>query len=155
MAKDSKQVMIEGARIIFRNFEGKEAQYNVAGTRNFAVVLPEDTAETLLQDGWNVKFLEPREEGDTVTPYIQVTVNFKNRPPRVVMISGDVRTNMDEKNIALLDWADIQNVDVIFVAYEWNVNGKTGLKAYLKSLYVTVEEDELERKYRDLEVQDD
>jgi hypothetical protein len=150
MAKENKQVIIEGARIIFRNFEGKEAQYNRAGDRNFAIVLPEDTAEQLLQDGWNVKFLEAREEGDTITPYISVAVNFKNRPPRVVMISGDVRTNMDTENIALLDYADIQNVDCIFVAYEYNVNGKSGIKAYLKSLYVTVEEDELERKYAEI-----
>jgi hypothetical protein len=151
MAKDSKQIVIEGAKLIFKNFEGKEGPFNMKGSRNFSVVLPPEYAEQLLQDGWNVKFLEPREEGDTPTPYLGVAVNFQNRPPRVVMISGTRRTNLTEKTVEVLDWADISNVDLIITPYEWTVNDKSGIKAYLKSLYVTIEEDELERKYAEPE----
>jgi hypothetical protein len=31
--------------------------------------------------------------------------------------------------------------------YAWDVNGKTGVKAYLKTLFVTIDEDALELKY--------
>lgn len=147
MADDRKQFMVEGARLIFRNFEGREDQYNRAGDRNFSVILDPATAQEMLKDGWNVKTLDPREEGDDVTYLIQVAVSFKNRPPRVVMLTSTSRTNLDEDSVAALDWADIANADLIAVAYEWTVNGKSGIKAYLKSLFVTVEEDELERKY--------
>jgi hypothetical protein len=47
----------------------------------------------------------------------------------------------------MLDWADIKSSDLICRAYEWDVNGKTGIKAYLQSLFVTIEEDYLDRKY--------
>jgi hypothetical protein len=145
---EANTFMIENARIIFRNFEGKEGQYNRNGDRNFAVVIPDEkTAQDMLKDGWNVKYLQPREEGDDPTPYIQVAVSYKNRPPRVVMMTSMARTILSEDNIEILDWADIKSSDLICRAYEWDVNGKTGVKAYLQSLFVTIEEDYLERKY--------
>jgi len=139
--------MIEGAQLMFKNLAGKEDQFNRAGNRNFCVLLPDDVGETMLQDGWNVKFLEAREEGDTPKPYIQVSVGFDNYPPKIVMITSVGRTNLTEATVETLDWADILTVDLIARGYEWVVQGKSGVKAYLKSMYVTIDEDPLERKY--------
>lgn len=152
MADEAKTFMVEDARLIFRNFSGKEGPYNRDGDRNFAVILDPKTAETMIKDGWNVKYLDSREEGEPDTPYIQVSVNFKNRPPRVVMITSTSRTNLNEGSIEVLDWADIRVADLIARGYDWNVNGKSGTKAYLQSLFVTIEEDALERKYAANEV---
>lgn len=140
-------VTVEDARIIFRNFAGKEGQYNRAGSRNFAVILDDETAEQMIKDGWNVRFLQPRDDGDNPTPYIGVEVSYKNRPPKCVMITSTARTVLNEETIEVLDYADIRTVDIIFRAYTWEVNGKTGIKAYLQTLFATIEEDELERKY--------
>jgi hypothetical protein len=157
MPQNDNTVLMEGVKIIFRNFEGKEGQYNRAGDRNFAVLLDAGVAEAMSRDGWNVKWLKPREdaeEGEEPQAYLQVTANFdKGRPPRVVMITTRGRTNLDENTVEMLDWADIQNTDMIVRPYEWSVNGKTGVKAYLQSIYVTVEEDDLERKYAEMDQQ--
>lgn len=156
MADDAKTFMVEDARLIFRNFSGKEGQYNREGDRNFAVVLDDKAAEAMLADGWNVKYLAAREEEDeTPTPYISVTVNYNNRPPRVVMITSTARTHLNEDSVDVLDWAEIRTCDLIARAYEWTVNGKSGIKAYLQSMFVTIEEDELERKYAIQELAED
>lgn len=148
MADTAKTFMVEDATIIFRNFAGKEGQYNREGDRNFAVILTEDVAERMLKDGWHVRYLEAREEGDVDTPYISVAVNFKNRPPRVVLLTtSGTRTQLDENSVEVLDWADIQTADLIARGYDWAVGDKSGTKAYLQSLFVTIEEDALERKY--------
>jgi hypothetical protein len=147
MVDQAKTFMVEDARIIFRNFAGKEGQYNREGDRNFAVILTPEVAEQMLADGWNVRYLDGREEGDPDTPYIAVSVNFSNRPPRVVVITSTARTQLDEASVEVLDWADFKTVDLIARGYDWNVNGKTGTKAYLQSLFATIEEDALERKY--------
>jgi hypothetical protein len=154
MPLNDNTVMMEGVRIIFRNFAGKEGQYNREGDRNFAVLLDETIATAMAEDGWNIKMLKPREDDEENTPpqaYLPVSVNFKGRPPRIVLITSRGRTNLDEDTVETLDWVDIINVDLIVRPYEWTVNGKSGIKAYLQSIYVTIEEDPLEIKYSELD----
>jgi len=141
---------MENARIIFRNFAGKEGKYNREGDRNFCVLLDHATAESMVNDGWNIKVLKPREEGEPGDPYIQVSIGFKVRPPTIVMVTSRGRTTLSEDELELLDWVDIEFVDLIVNPYEWSVNGKTGIKAYLKSFFVTIHEDYLVRKYQDV-----
>lgn len=142
-------VVLEDARLLFRNFTGKEGMYNREGDRNFSVLLEPHVAEAMARDGWNIKQLDPREEGDQPQPYIQVAVNFRGRPPRIVLIATHGRTNLGENDVSLLDWAELKTVDLIIRPYEWTVNGRTGVKAYLKSIYATINEDPLELKYAD------
>lgn len=145
-------VVMENVRIIFRNFAGKEGDYNREGDRNFSVCLDDPVAEAMAKDGWNVKWLKAREEGEEEQAYLQVSVNFrKGRPPKVVMLTSRGRTTLGEAEVEMLDWADIANVDLIVNPYPWAIGDKFGIKAYLKSMFVTINEDALELKYADVE----
>jgi len=154
MKKDSKKVtsniQIEGARIGFRNFSGKAGQYNAAGLRNFCVFIDHDLAETLENDGWNIRWLEPRDDQEDKQGYLQVSVSYENIPPKIIMMTGKGKTLLDEDSISLLDWAEIEETDLVIRPYNWEVSGKSGVKAYVKTMYVTLVEDEFEKKYYDV-----
>ena len=150
MPQDS--ITIEGARLVFRNFAGKEGKYNREGDRNFCVLLESELANRLAAEGWNVKSLRGREEGDPEQPYLMVAVGYgKGRPPRVVMVTSKGKTTLSEDEVEVLDWVDIKTVDLIVRPYNWSVRDASGVKAYLRSIYIVIEEDALELKYADLQ----
>ena len=146
----TENLVIEGAKLIFKNFAGEESKFNRRGNRNFCVVLEQEDAMNLMDAGWNIKELNTRED-EAPLYYLQTSVSFDNIPPKVVLISGRTKTMLDDTTIDTLDYAEIANVDLIIRPYHWEVNGKTGIKAYLKTMYVTVEVDEFAAKYEDIE----
>lgn len=147
-------ISVENARIIFRNFAGKESKFNAKGKRNFCLVLDNDVAEDLKDIGWNIKYLSPRDPDDVPQAYLQVAVAFDNFPPKIWLITGGKKTELNEETVSVLDYAEIENVDVIVRPYIWEVNGKSGVKAYVKNMYVTIAENEFEKKYRNLDEED-
>lgn len=144
-------LMIENAQVLFRNFAGMEKPFNSEGDRNFCVILDPDQAEDLKAKGWNVKQLRALEEGDEPKPYIQVSVNYKKgRPPRVILITASGRVDLGADEVKMLDYADVKNWDIVLNPYSWEVGDNSGIKAYLKNAYVTLNQDEFDLKYADI-----
>ena len=144
-----KNITIENARLCYRNFSGKEGgKYNKEGQRNFCVFIPPDIAPELEDDGWNVRWLKPREDGDPEQPYLSVGVTFDYYPPNITLITSGGETRLNEDEVNMLDWVDIELADLTLRPYNWEVGDKTGKKAYLKTLYVKIIEDEIEKKYQ-------
>lgn len=135
-------LQIDDARIIYRNFSGEGSKFNREGDRNFSLIIDDPAvADELVAQGWNVKIREPREEGDNPFIHLPVKVKFNDRGPRIYLITGDRRNELDEESVGILDNVDIISVDLDIRPYDWEVNGKTGRTAYLHSMRVIQEVD--------------
>jgi hypothetical protein len=144
---------IYDVKLIWRNFSGEEKQFNPKGQRNFSILIGPDDAQAMLADGWNIKFMKPQEGDDPNEPlqaHLPVKVNFNGRPPKIVMVTRKGKTALDEDLVGALDYVVIAKADIIINPYRWNVSGKSGITAYCKSLYITIQEDELDLAYADI-----
>ena len=131
----NNKLAIDNARIIFKNFTGKDDKFGREGDRSFSIVIEDDAlAEQLANDGWNVKPLTPRDPDEKVNHFIKVKISFKVRPPKIWLLTNHKRTLLDEDTIATLQYARIENADVVVSPWRWEVNGKTGIAAYLETL---------------------
>lgn len=151
-----KTLIIDDARIIFRNFSGAQSKFNREGERNFALVIDnKESADILIKDGWNVKVKPPRDEDDTPLMYLPVKVKFNERGPKVYLNSGDRFIELvhsddpEEDMVRNLDTIDIASVDMDIRPFDWEVNGKTGRTAYLEKIHVIQEIDRFKARYED------
>lgn len=152
-AKRSKLTLMD-VRLLFRNFEGKEGMYNKEGDRFFHVALDEELGLELEAEGWNVKWLNSRDD-EPPLGHIQCALNFHpdRRPPKVVLITSRGKKQLDLETLMLADMVDIESADVLIGASHWenpNIGKGKGIKAYANEVFITVRESELDLKYADV-----
>lgn len=146
-----------GQQLIFRNFEGAAGKYNNAGDRNFCLIIDDELAGELQSKGFTVKHTKARDDYDAV-PYIKIKVGFTLKdgtdnpyPPKIYKIDSTGMKALDKSTVKFLDGARIKNVDLIFSAYSYEDRdtGEIRYSAYLRNLYATIEENDLEREYNE------
>lgn len=149
----TEDLKLENIRPMWRNFAGEKRLYNESGKRIFSIPLDEPLALELREIGWNIRDNSKKVKEDPnkeLLYHLDVTVKMDGkRPPRIFMItkSQNRRTQLDEDTLVLLDYAEFDLVDVIIRPFNWDVQGKQGVAAYLKTGFFTIHEDDLEKKY--------
>jgi hypothetical protein len=142
---------IQNARLIYKNFSGAAKTFNAKGLRNFHVVLDPDQAKMLEKDGWNIKWPKPRDDGEERNPTLKVAVRFENFPPYAAIITQSGRkVELDEDSIGTLDSAEIETVDLKITGSYYEMEGRSGFKAYLNQIFVTLSKTDLMGKYADI-----
>ena len=145
-------LQIDDARIIFKNFEGRGDKFNREGDRNFSLLIEDpNTADALIAEGWNVKIKPARDEDENDFMRLPVKLKFTDYGPKVYLVSGDRRVELDEESIGCLDNIDIESIDMDIRPYDWDVNGRTGRTAYLQSMQVTQRIDRFAARYANME----
>lgn len=137
------------AHIIFKNFAGVGGVYNREGDKNFCLLLSQEEADILTNNGWNVKVRPPRDEDDEPTYYTQIKVAFGNYPPNIWKVTKNGhKVRLDADTVGELDNLMIQHLDICVRPYHWvRPDGSEGVKGYLKTMYVIAEEDEFADMY--------
>ena len=145
---------IKDAKIFSRNFSGRPGTYNDEGERNFCVILDDEIADRLKQDGWNVKYLRPRDDNDEPVPFIQVNVRFNHDPekkrfpdPIIYIVSSTGKTRLYEDEVTALDYGYFEKWSVSIRPHRWSYGNRAGVKGVLKTLYATISEDEIDLMY--------
>ena len=152
--------------LMFPNFEGREVRdkntgriYNKEGDQNFCVAIPDELADDLIAEGWNVKVYEDND--GNVTKYIKVKINW--HPTKVDYIpdmntitnrkTGEkVSTKLDEETSKLLSISTLKDIDISIrrSAYR-DDDGNWKPTARLAGAWATLHQSYLADKWNDLQ----
>jgi hypothetical protein len=150
-------IKIEDANIGHRNFRGLPTKFRDT-SKTFSLFMSQEQGEELAKDGWNIKYTKPRDPDDDIKSFLSVKLNMNEDSrffSKVVQITSNGKLVLNEKTVGNLDTAEIEKVDLIVRSREWkDDDGNERVKAYLKAMYVTLVEDELEEKYSDIPYRD-
>lgn len=153
----STKITIRGAQLApykFRNFEGRETEYNKAGDRNFVIFLDKEFAQKIEAEGAPVAWKPDKYNDGELRAQMKVHVKYRNRrgepmvPPKVVLVTRKGQTQLSEETIGMLDSADIEKCDLILSQYANGASMGPENSVALKTMYVTLAEDEFADEYR-------
>lgn len=147
-----KIIQIDDAHLLWRNFKGREEEFNRKGDRNFNIVI--ETAEqynALKEDvndygiPWNIAVKESA-DGSDPRMTMKVKVKFSDRGPNIYLIAGNSRTKLTEETVGILDDITIARVDLDIRPYDDTISGKPFRAAYLKNMEVIQDIDRFEAR---------
>lgn len=143
------ELTLRGVRLIYRNFSGRPLKFNPEGRRNFSVIIENpELANSLIADNWNLKPLNKRDMDEQDAWHLPVAVVYGKYPPVIRVLSQSGGMIYDESMLPNLDFANITNVDLIINPRRYEKDGEIRVKAYLRSMNVTIFEDELEIEFK-------
>lgn len=152
----NKKITIRDAQIApykFRNFEGRETEYNRKGDRNFVIFLEKGLAQQLEADGAPISWKPDRYNEGEMRAQMKIHVKYRDRkgnpmiPPKVVLVTKKNNTQLDEDTIGMLDSAEIEKCDLVLSQYANGASMGPENSVALKTMYVTLSEDEFADEY--------
>ena len=153
-----KLLKIKNPEIFQINFAGRITDRNPNGRRQFSWKIPTDElAEQLKADGWNVWYTKESEKYGESRPCIDVEIRYHQEKelqylnPKIYKVTSKKKTLLTEDLVADLEKDEIIDIDLWINPSYWNVNGKSGIKAYVDTMWITVEEDDTIEKYAHLD----
>lgn len=150
------KIKIKHAAMFAKNFSGKKTD---DGKRSFCVYLndldnirykeedyvnPEEFAQALRLDGWNVKQSKYDDDDGNPQFFIPVEVRFDPYPPEVLVHVNGKDVEYTEEMVGALD--KLTNFDIIdaYVSIRprvWDDHGNFRVKAFLNKLELEVDDD--------------
>lgn len=172
-----REMTLEGCRIFYPNFAGRATDYTAEGDRYFSVVIPEEIAQYLEQNGLPFRRLKPRPDDDPnepTTAIIKVKIGGIYFPDVMTLVSNGGYVSHTPETIGQLDRIQYQrsgmsrvrfdNLDIVTKAPDgvypfMNIDLKVKLSYiqkfkrytwYLEWMRAWVESDYLDEKYAKL-----
>lgn len=146
-------IEIEDVKIkwAFSHFDGKADTFNDPGDHNFTIILPPEQALDLQEQGWSIRKLDPREEGDDPEYTLKVKISYRFEPPKIYLIKNGRKIRADEQDLSDIKRATTEQISVIIQPSRWVHGNNSGITAYVKELYAKIRQSRFEEMYEDYE----
>lgn len=134
----------KGHDMLWRNFRGLPTKFT-KDKMWFNIVLPEEAALDLMDDGWKIK--KHDDDPEDIFYTLKVNVNFNYKPMKIFRISNGRMVELrDREEAGGLDYDKIKEFECVIMAYR-KPEIFDGVSASLETLWVEVSRSDLYDKY--------
>ena len=149
---------LESPKIFMTNFAGVPSNNNPQGHRQFAMEIPtQEMADAMKAEGWSVWYTKESERYGEPRPCITVEMRYHHEKdleylnPKIYKCTRNNPrgTLLTEDLLGDLENDEIEDIVLWINPSHWSVNGKEGIKAYVHSMWVKVEDDDPTKKFWD------
>lgn len=159
--KEPQDAYFENVSILYKNFAGRQTQFNSAGARNFSIeILNLGVAQDLYNKGYKIKDIRLKEGEEPSQQRWQMPVKVSYNGwsvPQVYRVMKDLQTGEDsgllpltESTISVLDSTPILSADILIRGAFFDYLGNVGFQTYLKTIYVRADEHVIDARYMHL-----
>lgn len=155
---DRGNLIVENAVIFWTNFGGAPTRFRTqGGLRTFNLALPEDVAEGLKEDGWNIRTRAPYDDQDDPLYFTECVLNMESKfEPRVMLCTEwkekKSMTRLHGDTVKKLDGMRFENVDLVIHPRR---RDDGGCKGYCNTIVATQAKSDLfGGKYNEYEMSD-
>lgn len=153
---------LEHVKIAKKNFRGiNHNGYNAQNKKTFWVILDPERfdIQAMQAQGWNVReiYRDEEHQDEPVMYRLEVEMKWDRKPPTITQVikeDGKIRkVPLTEKAAECLDTSKVTEA-ILEIGHgsTYSINGKTGIKAYLRRGYFETEVDPWDKYYADEDV---
>lgn len=146
------QLVAKNVKLYSHDFSGDRSKFK---TRSICLDIPEEVKDRLLEDGWDLRISEPKDDRYEPKCFLPITIRFNEYGPEIMKTGPNTPVKYDQDTVGVLDRTSMTDIELVINPFHNPNNPDARPKAYLSEMRFKLNMSPLDYEFNDDEDEDD